>query len=229
MRDPRLALDIDAAPVTPPPSPRRHATTANSAATDIAAAPVVSQLTQYLQLLRKWNRNINLTAEQDCGEILKSHVFDSLQYSKAIEPGFRVMDIGSGGGFPGIPLKIIFPQLRLILVESQRKRCSFLETVARELKMEQVQVLNARAEDIPAQQAGKFDAVVFRAVSGGRECLTLSERFLSPGGRVVLKKNPEEDPRRMASGLQFSLREEISVTSYHAVVSRLLVFEKCST
>ena len=75
---------------------------------DIETSRAVSQIRQYLQLLLKWNQKINLTAEKDPEEILKKHVFDSLQYCRAIEPGFRVMDIGSGAGFPGIVLKIIF-------------------------------------------------------------------------------------------------------------------------
>ena len=80
LQDPRLDLDIET-----------------------ASGLVVSRIRQYLQLLLKWNQKINFTAEKDPEEILKKHVFDSLQYSRAFEPGFRVMDIGSGAGFPGIP------------------------------------------------------------------------------------------------------------------------------
>ena len=194
---------------------------------DIETSRVVSQIRQYLQLLLKWNQKINLTAEKDPEEILKKHVFDSLQYCRAIEPGFRVMDIGSGAGFPGIVLKIIFPQLQLALVESQRKRCSFLETVVRDLEMEQVTVFNARADDISGNQAGQFDVVVFRAVSGAQECLSLSEEFLPSGGRVVLKQPPGENQTTCNPG--FLLQKEVSITSYHGVVSNLLVFEKYPT
>jgi len=194
---------------------------------DIETSRVVSQIRQYLQLLLKWNQKINLTAEKDPEEILKNHVFDSLQYCRAIEPGFRVMDIGSGAGFPGIVLKIIFPQLQLALVESQRKRCSFLETVVRDLEMEQVTVFNARADDISGNQAGQFDVVVFRAVSGVQQCLNLSTKFLPSGGMVVLKKSPGEN--QLGSHPEFSLQKEVAITSYHGVVSSLLVFEKCFT
>ena len=206
LQDPRLDLDIES-----------------------SSGLVVSRIRQYLQLLLKWNQKINLTAEKDPEEILKKHVFDSLQYSRAFEPGFRVMDIGSGAGFPGIPLKIIFPELQLVLVESQRKRCSFLETVVRDLEMEQVKVFNARAEDISGNQAGQFDLVIFRAVSGVQECLNLSERFLPSGGRVVLKKNLGENLKQMVSDPRFLLQKEVSITSYHGVISSLLVFDKCST
>ena len=190
---------------------------------------VVSRFKQYLELLIKWNRKINLTAEKSAIEILHRHVFDSIQYSRFIEPGYRVLDIGSGAGFPGIPIKILFPELQLVMVESQRKRCSFLESVIRELAMDQVAAINSRAEDISETENGQFNAVVFRAVTESLVCLQLSERFLPPGGKVVLKKNPGENLEQLASNSMFLLQEEIRITSYHGVISSLLVFEKCFT
>lgn len=184
---------------------------------------VEAQIRQYLGLLLKWNKKINLTAEKDADNILKRHVFDSLQYSRALRNTMRVMDIGSGAGFPGIPLKIIFPELSLVLVESQRKRCSFLETVVRDLGLGKVEVINSRAEDIPNHYEGQFDAVIFRAVSGLQACLTLGGRFVSPGGRVVLKKPPEESSSVFESRLL--LQEEISITNYYGLVSSLMIFE----
>jgi len=203
LRDPKLALDSE------------------------LSSLVESRIQLYLDLLVKWNHKINLTAEKDPDSILKRHVFDSLQYSRALKPDFRVMDIGSGAGFPGIPLKIIFPEMALVLVESQRKRCSFMETVVRELGLEQTEVINARAEDIPAHQEDQFDAVIFRAVSDLNQCLTLGERFIAPGGRLIVKKPPEESTHLQESSL--SLKDDISITSYQGLVSSLLVYEKCFT
>lgn len=203
LQDPRLAL--------------------NSEPSDL----IVSRIQLYLDLLVKWNRKINLTAERDPEEILTRHVFDSLQYSRVLQPGFRVMDIGSGAGFPGIPLKIIFPEMALVMVESQRKRCSFLEVAVREIGLDRTTVVNGRAEDIPAQQEGQFDAVIFRAVSGLNPCLALGERFVATGGKLVVKKPPDETLGQQKSGL--SLKDEIAITSYHGLVSSLLVFEKCFT
>ena len=164
LQDPRLSLNIECSGI------------------------VESKIQQYLELLVKWNYKFNLTAEKDPDSILKRHVFDSLQYSRALKPNFRVMDIGSGAGFPGIPLKIIFPTLNLVLVESKRKRCSFMEATLRELELDRSEVINVRAEDISSKKEGKFDAVIFRAVSGLRECLVLGERFIVPGGRLIVKK-----------------------------------------
>lgn len=203
LQDPRLAL--------------------NSEPSDL----IVSRIQLYLDLLVKWNRKINLTAERDPEEILTRHVFDSLQYSRVLQSDFRVMDIGSGAGFPGIPLKIIFPEMALVMVESQRKRCSFLEVAVREIGLDRTTVVNGRAEDIPAQQEGQFDAVIFRAVSGLNPCLALGERFVATGGKLVVKKPPDETLGQQKSGL--SLKDEIAITSYHGLVSSLLVFEKCFT
>ncbi len=186
---------------------------------------VESRIQHYLDLLVKWNHKVNLTAEKDPENILKRHVFDSLQYCRVLKPDFRVMDIGSGAGFPGIPLKIIFPEMPLVLVESQRKRCGFLETVIRELGLDRIEVINARAEDIPTQQEGQFGAVIFRAVSSVELCLALGERFLASGGRLVLKKSPDETLPKCG----LPLKEEITITSYQGLLSSLLIYEKCFT
>jgi 16S rRNA (guanine527-N7)-methyltransferase len=186
-----------------------------------------SRIQLYLDLLVKWNHKINLTAEKDPDSILKRHVFDSLQYSRAFKPGFKFMDIGSGAGFPGIPLKIIFPEMPLVLVESQRKRCSFMKTVVRELELDKTEVIHARAEDLPAIREGQFDAVIFRAVSNLNQCLKLGERFLAPGGRLIVKKPSDERPTRQESSL--SLKDDISITSFQGLVSSLLIYEKCFT
>jgi 16S rRNA (guanine527-N7)-methyltransferase len=203
LRDPKLALDSE------------------------LSSLAESRFQLYLDLLVKWNQKINLTSEKDPESILKRHVFDSLQYSRALKPGSRMMDIGSGAGFPGIPLKIIFPEMLLVLVESQRKRCSFMETVVRELELVQTEVIHVRAEEIPAIREGQFDVVTFRAVSSLNQCLTLGERFVAPGGRLILKKPPEETPARQEFSL--SLKDDISITSYQGLVSRLLIYEKCFT
>ena len=203
LRDPKLALDSE------------------------LSSLVESRIQHYLDLLVKWNHKINLTAEKDPDSILKRHVFDSLQYSRALKPNFRVMDIGSGAGFPGIPLKIIFPTLNLVLVESKRKRCSFMEVTLRELELDRSEVINVRAEDISSKKEGKFDAVIFRAVSGLRECLVLGERFIVPGGRLVVKKPPDETADQQ--GLSLTLKDNIAITNYQGFTSSLLVYEKCFT
>ena len=196
----------------------------------IAAAPpklIEAQLNSYLDLLVKWNRKINLTSEKIPSKILHRHIFDSLQYARVISSSDYIMDIGSGAGFPGIPLKIVYPHLVLTLVESQRKRCSFLEAVVSNLLLLDTRVINERAEKI--SPAPKVGVVILRAVSDIESCLELAVRFLDKGGKVVLKKNPEENMASDPLHPDFSLIEEVGVTGYNGKKSSLLVFEKCST
>ncbi len=194
---------------------------------DALSGTIETQLNSYLDLLVKWNRKINLTSEKTPSEILHRHIFDSLQYARVVSPNESVMDIGSGAGFPGIPLKVIYPHLDLTLVESQRKRCSFLEAVVSSLGFQDTRVINERAEKIsPVPVVG---VVILRAVSDIKSCLELSVRFLGKGGRVVLKKGPDENMTADLPHDYFSLIEEVGVTGYNGKKSSLLVFEKCST
>jgi 16S rRNA (guanine527-N7)-methyltransferase len=192
-----------------------------------AAAPckkIKSQLNSYLDLLVKWNRKINLTSEKTPSEILHRHIFDSLQYARVISPNDHAIDIGSGAGFPGIPLKILYPHLTLILVESQRKRCSFLEAVVTHLGLHDTRVINERAENI--SPAPRVDVVILRAVSDINSCLNLAVRFLEKGSKVVLKKDPEENMAADPPHGKFSLIDEFGVTGHNGKKSSLLVFEK---
>ena len=185
---------------------------------------IASQLVSYLDLLVKWNGKINLTSEKTPSEILHRHIFDSLQYARVISPNENIMDIGSGAGFPGVPLKIVYPSLALTLVESQRKRCSFLEAVVFNLALQNSRVVNERSEKIsPKPRVG---VVILRAVSDIKFCLDLAERFLEYGSKVVLKKGPEENMAADPPHGNFSLIDEVVVTGYNGKKSSLLVFEK---
>ena len=191
---------------------------------DAPSEQIETQLNSYLDLLVKWNRKINLTSEKIPSEILHRHIFDSLQYARFVSPNDHVIDIGSGAGFPGIPLKILYPHLTLILVESQRKRCSFLEAVVSNLGLQDTRVINERAENIsPAPRA---NVVILRAVSNIKSCLDLAVGFLEKGSKVVLKKGPEEIIAVDPPHGHFSLIDEVGVTGYNGKKSSLLVFEK---
>ena len=193
---------------------------------DAPSELIESQLKSYLDLLVKWNRKINLTSEKTPSEILHRHIFDSLQYARVISRTDHIMDIGSGAGFPGIPLKIVYPHLTLSLVESQRKRCSFLESVVSNLVMQDTQVINERSEKIsPVPRVG---VVILRAVSDIKSCLDLAVPFLGKRGKVVLKKSPEENIAADRPHGDFSLIKEVGVTGYNGKKSSLLVFEKCA-
>ena len=183
------------------------------------------QLSSYLDLLVKWNKKINLTSEKTAQEILNKHIFDSLQYARTLLPNDRIIDIGSGAGFPGIPLKIIYPDLEITLVESQRKRCSFLYSVIHQLNLKKIKVINERAEKVFTPPIA--DAVLLRAVTDINSCLKLATPFLVKGGKVVLKKPPEEKINDCFE--EFLLKQEWEIFGYNNNQSNLLVFEKCFT
>ena len=183
------------------------------------------EFSSYLDLLVKWNKKINLTSEKTAQEILKRHIFDSLQYCRAVLPNNRIIDIGSGAGFPGVPLKIIYPNLNTILLESQRKRCSFLDIVIHHLNFQKTIVINERAEKV--SPAPLVDIAILRGVSDINGCLKLATRFLGNGGKVILKKDPEETTSQLLEG--FTLSQEIVVFGYNDLQSNLLIFKKCFT
>lgn len=193
-------------------------------------ADAAASLEKFLLRLETWTARINLTSEKTADRILKQHVFDSLQFARALKTGGRLLDIGSGAGFPGIPLKIVRPGLDVVLLESQKRRVNFLKTVVRELQLSSIAAVEGRAEDFctDTHWTGRFDAVVLRAVASIPQCAELAHPFLRPGGRMLLSKDPGEyDPQEPPRG--FDLLESRPITGYFGRNSELLVFEKRST
>lgn len=186
----------------------------------------------YLAEWEKWNGKINLTSEDDAEAVIEKHIFDSLQYARAVENlQSHVMDIGSGAGFPGIPLKIIFPGLFLTLVESQRKRASFLSNCVRKMRLYNVQVLTSRAEELEASYHNRFDLILFRGVGEVSHCLELAGPYLKTGGRVGFKKDPDAKMSHEVRTKDYfmELADEIPLKGRTGISSKLMLFCKCST
>ncbi len=144
----------------------------------------------YLELLLEANRNLNLTAIRDPDEAWMRHILESLSLAPELGDARLVLDLGSGGGAPGIPLALRLPDCQFILLEATRKKAVFLETACARLGLAHVRVVNARAETLgrdPAQRAG-CDAVVARAVAPLRELLELALPLLREGGRLLALK-----------------------------------------
>ncbi len=151
---------------------------------------------QYLDNLKKWNERINLTAIKDDREIIINHFLDSISIVPLIDNTKNMLDIGSGGGFPGIPLKIVCPRLRVTLVDSVNKKVSFLKNAIRKLALEDIEAVWGRAEDsennIPRLY---FDYVVNRAVGSISDTILLSLPYVTQEGQIILmrgKKGAEE-------------------------------------
>jgi 16S rRNA (guanine527-N7)-methyltransferase len=146
----------------------------------------LQQVSDYLDLLLKWNARINLTAVRRPAEILQRHFgesFFSARHLLAAEASeTSAIDIGSGAGFPGLPLKIWAPRLNLTLIESNQKKVAFLREAARLLKLDDVKVLPVRAENVNAAA----DLVTLRAVERFENILPTALRLVSPGGTLAL-------------------------------------------
>jgi 16S rRNA (guanine527-N7)-methyltransferase len=156
----------------------------------------------YLIELDKWNRKINLTAITDEREIIIKHFLDSLSYTAGFSPapGLRLLDMGSGAGFPALPLKIAHPDLSITLVDSVKKKAAFLRHIRRVLNMSDVNVIDSRTEELPETHKAFYDVVTARAFADIATALSAGVPFLKQGGRMVLSRGPNEthDERTLA-------------------------------
>lgn len=147
---------------------------------------------KYLELINIWNSKINLTSISDESEIVIKHFLDSLTVSEFVKDGSNVLDIGTGAGFPGVPLAIVNEKSRFTLLDSREKRIFFINEVIRDLKLINIETVAARAEDSKnGIQRNNFDCVLTRAVSDIGEVLNLSAPYLSENGQIVLMRGKE--------------------------------------
>lgn len=151
------------------------------------------QFYKYMNLLIEWNEKINLTAITEPKEIILKHFIDSITINKYIKEDSYVADIGTGAGFPGIPLKIIREDINVVLVDSLNKRIKFLDEVINQLQLSKIKTIHSRAEEFGQNKEyrEKFDIVTSRAVAN---LSTLSE-YLIPltkvGGSCLCMKGPD--------------------------------------
>lgn len=152
-------------------------------------------LAKYKDLLVEYNKKFNLTAIKSDEEIYLKHFYDSLTLIKAysINGNLKLLDIGTGAGFPGLVLKIFYPDLELTLLDSNHKKIAFLEVVIKELNLKNVTCINSRAENLPKTYREYFDIVTSRAVAHLRILLELSIPYLKVGGKLIAMKGLSEE------------------------------------
>ena len=167
------------------------------------------QFDRYYEMLVEWNKVMNLTGITDYDEVNDKHFLDSLAIAKVQDMGkiSTVIDIGTGAGFPGIPLKIVYPHLKVTLLDSLNKRIKFLNCVIQELSLENITALHGRAEDYAkkAEYRESYDLCVSRAVAN---LATLSEYclpYVEKGGLFISYKSGEIDEELQRSEKAFSI------------------------
>jgi 16S rRNA (guanine527-N7)-methyltransferase len=172
--------------------------------------------------LVRWNQKINITAITDPFEVAVKHFLDSLPAVRFIPEDATLLDIGSGGGFPGLPLKVVMPSLSVTLIDASRKKVSFLKHAIRTLKLDNIEALHIRAEDLANDPFyhNRFNVIISRAVSS----LELFRRLALPllideGGMMALKGDVVIDEINELQGRGFgdgddpkTVRRQFSVT-----------------
>lgn len=147
------------------------------------------KLLNMLLLLKKWNKNFNLTAITDLPKMVSYHLLDSLSIVPYIQ-GDSILDFGSGPGFPGAPLAVYYPQKHWVLLDSNGKKTRFLTQLKSALDLVNVDVVQARAETWQAPQ--KFSQIVCRAVSSAKDIIEMTRPFLLPKGQWLLMKGEHD-------------------------------------
>lgn len=186
---------------------------------------------KYLFLLEEWNKKINITSIKNREEVIIKHFIDSILVLKYVSLYGTIADIGTGGGFPGIPLKIVDPSLEIFLVEPMRKRSNFLRTAISTLGLEKITVFNGRAEDFNEKE--KFDFTISRALSDIKTFCILSLPLLKKNGHMIAMKGKEtekeisevkilEKKLKLIKNSCFELPQKSGLRS-------IIVFQKCFT
>ena len=156
----------------------------------------LKQLDKYYHLLREWNEKINLTRIIEEKDVYLKHFYDCLTLAKMMDfnNDLKVCDIGTGAGFPGIVLKIVFPKISITLVDALQKRVNFLNIVINELKLEKIETVHSRAEDFVKKNKGKYDIVTCRAVSRLNNLIKYCLPLLNKDGVFLpLKANCDDE------------------------------------
>ena len=188
---------------------------------DIALAQA-EKLGAYLALLAKWNQVYNLTAVREEARMVSHHVLDSLAVLPYLR-GTRLLDVGSGGGLPGIPLAIARPELQVALIDSNQKKTAFLKQVAIELGLPNVEVVQQRVEEFAPPAL--YDTIISRAFADLGEFVTLSKHLLAPGGQFAAMKgiHPHEEIAQLPAGFKLQQRVPLAVPGLDAQRHLLLL------
>ncbi|MGI4848480.1 MAG: 16S rRNA (guanine(527)-N(7))-methyltransferase RsmG [Janthinobacterium lividum] len=193
------------------------------------ASAQIERLIDYLALLAKWNRTYNLTAVRDPVQMVTQHLLDSLAILPAFANAGNVLDVGSGGGLPGMVLAIwaetANPAMRISMIDTVNKKTAFLTQVKGELGLANVTVLTGRVEQLDVQQ--KFDVITSRAFADLADFVNWSQHLLAEGGRFIAMKGVQSDEEEagLPAGWAITNRMPLTVPGLEAE-RHLLVIER---
>ena len=180
----------------------------------------------YHRLLREWNERMNLTAITDPVEVAEKHFADSLAALPYLKPGMKVIDVGTGAGFPGVPLLIMEPGLDLTLADSLNKRLTFLEALLQELGLK-AELVHGRAEDLGQNKLyrERFDGALSRAVANLPVLLELTTPFVKVGGMAIAYKGDGAEELKNAKSAAFLLHVQLRTVELDSPLGkRCLIF-----
>ena len=180
----------------------------------------------YHRLLLEWNERMNLTAITDPKEVVEKHFGDSLAALPWLKPGMSVIDVGTGAGFPGVPLLIMEPQLKLTLADSLQKRLTFLDALLKELGLTAA-LVHGRAEDLGQNRLYReqFDVALSRAVASLPVLLELTTPFVKVGGSAIAYKGDAAEEVKSAKGAAFLLHVDLRQVDLDSTLGkRCLIF-----
>ncbi len=192
----------------------------------------IGQFHTYYELMVEWNKTVNLTTITDYDEVVTKHFIDSLSIVKAVPFSrvYKIMDVGTGAGFPGVPIKIAHPSSTVTLLDARKKRISFLDTVIRDLCLEGISAVHARAEDYAIQKLNResYDLCVSRAVADLAVLCEYCLPFVQVGGLFVAYKSGDvkEELDRAADALTLlggEVKDVVSFTLPDSDIHRTLV------
>ena len=190
----------------------------------------LNQFYDYMNLLIEWNKTMNLTAIVDPKEIIVKHFIDSLTVAEHINKNDAIIDVGTGAGFPGIPIKIMFPETKVVLLDSLNKRIMFLNEVINKLKLKNIQTIHGRAEDFgrDKKHRERYDIAIARAVAPLNILLEYLMPFVKVDGQCICMKgsNAKEEIENSKNALKIldgKIESQKEFTLINTVMTRTIV------
>ena len=191
------------------------------------------KLFKYMKLVIEWNEKINLTAITDENEFIIKHIVDSLTVIPYIEDEMNVIDVGTGAGFPGIPLKIVNPTLKITLLDSLNKRIMFLENVIKELALKEINTIHSRAEDCGKNKntREKFDISIARAVAPLNVLLEYLIPLIKVNGKCICMKSVKgqeeiNEAKKALQVLNGTVEKNVEITLPNTDINRNVIIVK---